>query len=95
MHGRGVSKKAFFSIRIDADSLDVVSIQDLEEAMSRKKLSSFLESMGISTEELQAAFSGLKALKSMDFCCVSRLGRCLKGGFGALWRAVRTCGPCS
>ena len=40
-----------FRFRIDADSLDVVSIQDLEEAMSRKKLSSFLESMGISTEE--------------------------------------------
>ncbi|CAL1144918.1 unnamed protein product, partial [Cladocopium goreaui] len=41
---------------IDADSLDVVSIQDLEEAMSQKKLSSFLESMGISTEDVWTLF---------------------------------------
>lgn len=43
-------------MRIDADSLDVVSIQDLEEAMSQKKLSSFLESMGISTEDVWTLF---------------------------------------
>lgn len=41
---------------IDADSLDVVSIHDLEEAMQQQKLSSFLESMGISTEDVWTLF---------------------------------------
>ena len=37
---------------IDADQCHVVSIEDLRDAISKKKLSSFLESMGISTGPL-------------------------------------------
>jgi len=57
---------------IDADSLDVVSIHDLEEAMQQQKLSSFLESMGISTEEfVSGCLQGRGPAKSIQLVKMS------------------------
>lgn len=66
---------------IDADQCHVVSIEDLRDAISKKKLSSFLESMGISTEDLWTLFmtmdedqTGLVGLEEFVTGCMQGRG---------------------